>query len=250
MDIDWAPLRVELAHWERKKMTLPVWWRDDDAHDATPALDRLIKMSNTLNVPVHLAIIPRKATRALATRIMDEKNIVPLVHGWAHRNANPADTVRCEFPDSKDIAQTREEILEAKRRLEGLLPGKVEPVFVPPWNRIGGKAAAELADLGFKILSATPNQMAMVDAPGVVQMHAHIDPIVWKDGKALRDPEAMILEIVTMLKPRRQGKSDNSMPFGFLTHHLAMSDEVWAFTESFWQEILKGPVEITNLSKQ
>ena len=93
MDIDWAPLRVELAHWERKKMTLPVWWRDDDAHDATPALDRLIKMSNTLDVPVHLAIIPRKATRALATRIMDEKNIVPLVHGWAHRNANQSNAV-------------------------------------------------------------------------------------------------------------------------------------------------------------
>ena len=72
---------------------------------------------------------------------------------------------------------------------------------------------------------------------------------MWKDGQALRDTVGMIDEIVTLLKHRRQGKSDNAMPFGFLTHHLAMSDEVWAFTESFWQEILKGPVKIVNLSK-
>ena len=51
-------------------------------------------------------------------------------------------------------------------------------------------------------------------------------------------------KLVTSLKRRRQGKDDNSEPFGLLTHHLAMEEEVWDFTRQFWSEILSAPHEI------
>jgi hypothetical protein len=45
MTTDWTPLRKELAIWRAEGLTLPLWWRDDDAVTATAALDRLVALS-------------------------------------------------------------------------------------------------------------------------------------------------------------------------------------------------------------
>ena len=36
---------AELAQWRSEELTLPIWWRDDDAIAPTPALERLLGRS-------------------------------------------------------------------------------------------------------------------------------------------------------------------------------------------------------------
>jgi hypothetical protein len=42
MTPDWTALDAELAAWDQAGLTLPLWWRDDDAVKPTPALDQYI----------------------------------------------------------------------------------------------------------------------------------------------------------------------------------------------------------------
>ena len=69
MLIDWSPLRRCLAACRAERCTLPFWWRDDDAIEPTPALDRLDALAATLDIPVHLAVIPDPARQSLAARV-------------------------------------------------------------------------------------------------------------------------------------------------------------------------------------
>ena len=82
IELDWTPLREEFAKWRTKRLVLPIWWRDDDAVDGSDQLDRLIDLSREVEVPVHLAIIPREAKPALAQRIRDEGHIFPIVQSF------------------------------------------------------------------------------------------------------------------------------------------------------------------------
>ena len=71
MKIDWTPLRQELALWRSQGLELPFWWRDDDAVEPTPALAQLADLSRAVAVPVHLAVVPKFATEALAGTLDD-----------------------------------------------------------------------------------------------------------------------------------------------------------------------------------
>ena len=91
MTADFTPLRTELAIWRREGLILPLWWRDDDAVQPTPALERLLTLSTGLGLPVHLAVIPVHATTTLTDRLADEQTAVALVHG-THRHGDVAAT--------------------------------------------------------------------------------------------------------------------------------------------------------------
>ena len=65
---------------------VPVWWRDDDAIEPTPALERLLQIANTHEIEVALAVIPANATKALADRLSGERFASVLQHGYEHRN--------------------------------------------------------------------------------------------------------------------------------------------------------------------
>ena len=71
MKVDWSPLKHELGEWRAAGLTLPLWWRDDDAVAPTESLARLESLSATSGVPVHLAMIPSDATRSLADDLSD-----------------------------------------------------------------------------------------------------------------------------------------------------------------------------------
>ena len=66
MTQNWQPLHQEFAYWRASGLTLPVWWRDDDAITVTPQLDQLVDLSERIGLPVHLAVIPRDADAKLA----------------------------------------------------------------------------------------------------------------------------------------------------------------------------------------
>ena len=97
MTVDWSLLTSELALWRAENRPLPIWWRDDDAIEDTPELTTLLTLSERLNCPVHLAVIPKPATPELVTACRNVKNAVPVVHGWTHQNHAPVGQKKAEF---------------------------------------------------------------------------------------------------------------------------------------------------------
>ena len=92
-----ATLREELDRLAREGRTLSLWWRDDDAVAATPALDRLIGLAGGSACPLSLAVIPDRVEPSLPDRLLDEANVTVLVHGWRHGNHAPAGEKNAEF---------------------------------------------------------------------------------------------------------------------------------------------------------
>ena len=68
---DWTALQEELEAWRASGRSATLWWRDDDATDCTPALERLLNLAGRYGVPVSLAVIPARATKGLAARLAD-----------------------------------------------------------------------------------------------------------------------------------------------------------------------------------
>ena len=93
----WAEIRTELDVWSAKKRDALFWWRDDDATDATPALDRLLGLHRAAKVPLALAIVPANATPALADRLAQTPGVDLLQHGYAHTNHASASDKKMEL---------------------------------------------------------------------------------------------------------------------------------------------------------
>ena len=63
---NWDDLARELDAWHRERdVARTFWWRDDDAARVTPALMRLLALSDAAETPVALAVIPRDAEDGL-----------------------------------------------------------------------------------------------------------------------------------------------------------------------------------------
>ncbi len=238
MRINWAPLQTELALWRAQARVLPIWWRDDDCIDVTPALAHLTALARDLSLPVHLAVVPQPATAALAEYCRGNDAVVPVVHGWAHANNAPAGQKKAEFGHPRADAAT--ESAEALRVMRELFGASLLPMFVPPWNRIAADLPETLAAQGYVAVSTYLPRAARLAAPGLVQINTHMDPISWKYNKALVAPEDQISALVCLLQNRRCGRTDNAEPLGFLTHHLVQNGEVWDFTRACLSTLLEG----------
>ena len=81
MNTDWSPLTSELARWRDEGRSLPLWWRDDDAVENTPALQTLLNIAQDLTLPVHVAVIPKPAKQTLADACAATPWAIPVVHG-------------------------------------------------------------------------------------------------------------------------------------------------------------------------
>lgn len=242
MNIDWTPLDTELAVWADQRLTLPVWWRDDDAVAPTAALGRLTALSDQTGLAVHLAVIPSAATPALAAAVRANPSLIPVVHGWAHRNHAPQGQKKAEFGAHRTVETMQEETRAGLVRLTSLFGPDVFPMFVPPWNRISPDVVLGLAASGYKAVSTfTPRKTARA-APGLSCINTHLDPIDWKDTRSLVAPDRLITQITGQLADRRLGRADNSEPYGLLTHHLAHDDVIWDFMTTLVTRLMAGPV--------
>ncbi len=245
MRINWTPLRAELALWRAARMDLPLWWRDDDAITCTPALERLTALSTRMGLPVHLAIIPEMADETLAHQCLDGNSLIPMVHGWAHKNHAPGGAKKAEFGHPRPGL-----VADAERglaRLRGIFGPSLLPVFVPPWNRIHFGLMAELAKLGYRGVSTFTPRKGRMAAPGLVQINTHIDPIHWRGGGGLLQAETLVAQVVETLAARRVGAADRAEPLGILTHHLVHDAAIWAFTQALIEELLEGGARAVNL---
>ena len=242
MTTDWSNLRTELAEWRAADLRLPIWWRDDDATQPTPELDRLAAMARQTEVPVHLAVIPHYADHHLANRLTDTSEFIPVVHGWAHQNHAPTGSKKTEFGLGRGGAA--EDAAIGLTALRNLFGPRLAPMFVPPWNRIDPTHYADLVDAGYTMLSTFTPRAAAQPAMGLTQINTHIDPIDWHGTRGLVDPSLLIDQIVKLLQDRRNGVADNAEPLGLLTHHLVHTTEVWDFAEQLLEVLQNGPTDL------
>ncbi|WP_120634374.1 polysaccharide deacetylase family protein [Ruegeria sp. EL01] len=240
----WQPLDAELKLWLDQGISLPLWWRDDDTVSRTPQLDRLSDMSEQLGLPVHLAIIPRDVDPDLVAYTSQRPTLVPVVHGWAHMNHAPKGEKKSEFGLYRPLEDIVADARAGYSKLKDLFGDDLRPMFVPPWNRIDAEAVARLPEVGFRILStATPRKQAQA-APGLDQINTHIDPIDWHGGRGLIPADTLIIRTADLLRDRREGRADNTEPFGVLTHHLVHDQDIWDFTKALLRKLVDGPAKI------
>ncbi|GGH23743.1 hypothetical protein SAMN05444007_10243 [Cribrihabitans marinus] len=241
MIAEWRELDAELALWRRGGLTLPLWWRDDDAVAPSPALERLSVLSRALDMPVHLAVIPARADPALARHVAQHPQLIPLVHGWAHENHAPAGDKKAEFGAHRLAGLALEDAASGLRRLRDLFGPALRPVFVPPWNRIAGDVTVGLPALGFRVLSTARPRPLPEAAPGLAQVNTHLDPIDWHGTRGLLPAESLIAQLTADLRDRRTGRTDPDEPYGLLTHHLVHDEDIWAFSRAVLTRLLDGP---------
>lgn len=238
MQVDWSPLRAELALWRAEHRTLPLWWRDDDAVDATPALDGLSHLATDLAMPVHLAVIPAHAQQALADYVAERPRLVPTVHGWAHENRAPEGQKKAEFGQAH--ANAADLLERGLSRLKALFGARLAPAFVAPWNRLHPDVLPLLVQSGYRAVSTFTPRVKVHPVQGLLAVNTHIDPIDWRGTRNLVSVDSIIAQTVQHLEARRQGSEDATEPLGYLTHHLVHTAEVWSFSRAFLSEMLEG----------
>lgn len=248
MKIDWSPVLAEQALWRAAGLVLPVWWRDDDAVAPNAALETLIGVSDAVGLPVHLAVIPKFATKGLAARVAGAGCLIPVVHGWAHLNHEPAGRKKAEFGSTRASQDALRDASQGLTRLTDLFGAGMPRMFVPPWNRIAPEVVAGLALLGFDAVSTYGPRGAQMPEPGLTQINTHLDPIDWKGSRGLSDPTGLVLRLAGLMADRRCGLADNLEPLGLLTHHLVHDAEVWDFTGQVLRVLLAGPSRIYRAS--
>lgn len=227
------PLVEELAIWRDRGLVLPIWWRDDDAVEPTPALDRLLALAMRFAAPLHLAVVPEYATDALADRLRQSPTVSVLPHGLAHRNHAPPTQKKAEFSAHRPLPEMMDDIDRGWRRLRSMFAEQALPIFTPPWNRIAAEVAERLPSLGLWAISTYGPRKSVFAAKDLPQVNTHVDPIDWHGGGGLIDEDALAEGIALLLAERRAGRADRDEPFGLLTHHLVHREDVWSFTERF-----------------
>lgn len=222
-DDHWAPLREELGRWAEARHRPIFWLRDDDAVEPTPALDRLLDLTNRFRVPLVLASIPAYATQSLADCLASNSLVSVAVHGWSHTNHARDDQKKQELgphrPENEVLAEMRQGI----DRIGELFSRQSLPLLVPPWNRIDAALLPALPSLGFRALSvygpAKPASLPMINST--------VDIMDWHGTRGCLPTPVLVETVVTQLRAAFTGGE----AIGLLTHHLVHDDAAWSFLE-------------------
>ncbi len=230
---DWTLLTDELDRWADSGRPATLWWRDDDAARAVPALDRLLATRAETGAPLALAVIPATLEDAAADRIDDDADTAVLQHGYAHRNHAAPDARKAELGPGRRAADVLDELAAGRRRLAAAFRKRTMPVLVPPWNRVAGAVVGRLAGTGFTGLSAYGRRESARPAPGLDQVNTHVDIIDWRGSRGFVGDDAALALAIAHLRARRAGEADGDEPTGLLTHHLVHDDAAWRFVAAF-----------------
>lgn len=231
----WEPLRHELDRWQAAGRVARFWLRDDDAVEPTPALERLLALTDENEVPLTLAVIPGLTGAALAARLAKEADVTVAVHGWSHRNHAGPDGKKQELGGERPAEAVLGELREGLLLLERLHPARFLPLLVPPWNRIYAALIPALPALGFAALSVYGR--AKQGGP-VPLLNTHVDIIDWQGTRGGRSEAELVAELVTELADRFAGSDE---PIGVLTHHLVHDAAAWDFLSALFAETGRHP---------
>jgi predicted glycosyltransferase len=228
----WSALEEALHAAVARHGPVRLWWRDDDAEDATPELDRLLALSARLRVPLALAVVPEGTGASLARRLAGEPLVEVLVHGHAHRNHAPAGAKKQELGYRPHL-HTAEELGGSLAKLRELFGPACLPVLVPPWNRIDPALVRLLPGLGFIGLSTFGRRGGAAPA-GLAVANTHLDPIDWKRGGGLADEASTLARLASDIRAMASGDPE---PVGILTHHLVHDAWIWSFVERLLERL-------------
>ena len=235
----WDRLRAELDRWPPGRAT--VWWRDDDAGATAPAFDQLLRLAATHEAPLVLAVVPAWLDEAVAAAIAaGPTGLRVLQHGYAHRNHEPPtpDGGRgkpAELGAARPPDVALAELGAGWARLAALVPGRLRPGLVPPWNRIAPAVRAALPGCGYRILSTFGPRATPMPA-GIRELNTHVDPILWRARKRFAGTAWTLAQLTAHLADRRARRVDPAEPTGLLTHHRDLTPPAWAALD----EILTG----------
>jgi predicted glycosyltransferase len=236
----WDRLEAALENLAAAGRRVDLWLRDDDATAPTPALLAFLDRLAVRSIPVALAVIPQPLDPALAGALAAYPLVDVLVHGWSHVSHAAAGAKRSEYPPGRPLAEVTRELVAARKRVEALLPGRVLPVFVPPWNRIAADAAEQLPAAGFRALSTLATTRTAARTAGLPRLDTHWDPIDWHRGRGLRD-EAVLIEALTRLIAEPEAPGARAQPLGLLTHHAAHDAWIDRFLEAVLMTLAASP---------
>lgn len=226
---EWQPLRDELRRWSEAGKTAKFWFRDDDAIEPTPALDRLLSLANRFDVPMALAIIPGPTGEALAERLARENLVTATVHGWTHQNYAPDDTKKQELGLHRPQEIVLEELHRGFDKIKALYPSQFIPLLVPPWNRIDDAFLPHLAPFGYRAVSV----FGLAKQTPIGLINTHIDIMRWHGARGGLPHAEILGHLVEELQNRFAG---NDEPIGIMTHHLVHDDLAWDFVETLFEE--------------
>ncbi len=231
----WRHLNEELDAWATAGRSATLWWRDDDAVEPTPALSRLLELARARDLPLALAVIPARASEALAEWLKaSDARATLLQHGYAHHSHARDGEKKAELGPQRPAKVVIEELARGWERMTDLFGKTWEPILVPPYNRIADVVVPGLAGLGFQGLSTYSPRTAVLAAPGLVQVNTHVDIMHWPDPRGfLGETESLDL-LIAHLRARRLDKVDAAEPTGLLTHHPAHDEPAWAFLEALF----------------
>lgn len=237
----WRKLSEELDRWRALGQAATLWWRDDDAVTATPALHRLLDLQRGRGVPLALAVIPAKAQVELAHTLEHGAQVAVLQHGYAHENHAAAGERAIELGGQRSPERVGEELQQGWRILQDLFPGRTLPVIVPPWNRVSPELLALLQALGYRALSCFSARQSREAVPGLLQANCHADIIDWRRGRRFRGEENIIDQICAHLDARRNGRADAREASGILSHHLVHDEDCWRFLDTLFAQCERHP---------
>ena len=218
-------LGLELQRWKASGHAPVFWWRDDDAREATPALDRLLGLARRFQAPITIAAVPDGDIKGLAEACRDVQGAELAIHGFRHENRAPPGRPSGEVNDMDRLADVMSELgtaLEVFRRA-GLRPS----LFVPPWNN-AHPTLKKAIDLWGLSLSGY-GEMRNPDEP--TRLDAHLDVMRWKPEPRFRGAMRFLLRARRALAERRL-KELWDEPLGLLTHHLDHDERAWRFLEA------------------
>jgi hypothetical protein len=225
----WRALGDELERWAEAGAPPTLWWRDDDAVEATPALERLLALAAATGVPLALAVVPGPLAPTLGARLVDDGSVTVLQHGWRHANHAGRGEGGWELGDHRPLAEVAGELALGRQRLAETFERRFLPVMVPPWNHISPRNLQALPGLGFIGVSTFRARACATPAPGLVQVNGHCDPIRWKQGARFAGTDKALADLTGHLSARRTGQADPAEATGLVTHHLALDEPGWAF---------------------
>ena len=225
----WQALGEEAARWQEAGRIAQLWWRDDDAADSGPALDRLLELHRATGVPLALAVVPARATPALADRLAAEPGVDLLQHGYAHLNHASPGEKKAELGPHRPAMVVLGELGTGWLALERLFGDRALSVMVPPWNRIAPALVPTLPEIGFSGLSTFGPRGRVRPVRGLLQVNTHADLIDWKNGGGFAGERAALGALVAALAHARTVTAE---PVGLLSHHLAMDGGAWDFLRS------------------
>ncbi len=232
----WDALGRELDLWARRGRQAQFWWRDDDAADASAALQRLLRLRARYGLPLAIAAIPADATPGLAAMLAGDEEVRVIQHGWDHRNHAGPGRPKAELADGRDPDEVEADLRRGREKLAALFGERFLPVLVPPFNHLARSLSGSVAASGFDAVSTEG------DFPGLALpcRNVHIDPIDWSRGAPKR-PEDIIRQALGALRLRRFGLVSPSSPVGIVTHHLQHREETWNSLEALLQPLASHP---------